>query len=224
MPRRLRLPREQFPDFAALRDIGTDGLERLRSSIPPVMLRASELEAALRAYSSERSEGVSGILLQLASLVLADSSQSIGDLFDDVTAELRESAKWSSAELEVWTQETPTIKLLVAMPGLVTLAKAVRLQWDHTNVLAETHIITDLRPVFDADASRALAAIICHTLRLSYNSEGRTHHIALAVDTGDLQRLQRDVERALKKAEVMKDYLKAPTPLPARLQGVDDAT
>lgn len=224
MPRRLKIPHQQVPDLEVVRDVGSAKLDELAASLPGQMLRVSQLEDALKPHWPERAPAVALLLIQLTSMALADFPRAPANLIAELTQELRQTSSWTEAELETWTSVTAALGRLIFTPGLVTLAKAIRLQWDHANVLTETHIITDVRPVFDAEANSPVAAIICHTLKLSYTSEGRTHHISLALDTTDLHRLQTDAERALKKATVMKGYLGEPWALPTRVQGNEDAT
>lgn len=219
MARKLTIPRTHLAGFEKLRNVGAAGLGKIEAHLPPVMLLVKELEKALAAAEIPDPVAVAAVLFNLASLALDPSTNA----FDDVSSALRE-ARWSEEELLAWESMRPAVDRLLANNAIVTLAKAVQLQYDHTNILLDTHVVTDVRPVFDRDATHALAAIVCHSLRISYRAGGQVRHLTLAVDDADLKRLQRDAERAITKASTIHDFLEKPNPLPNRTAGGDDVS
>lgn len=220
MPR-LTIPRDALPGFIALRSVGPDKLADLATKVPPVLLRPKDFEELVANYAGGAEAVVAGTLRSLAMLAL---NQSAAEVLDEVTRTLTDQARWTVEELHVWKGLQPALARLLESPGLVALAKVIQLQYDHTNILTDTHVITDVRPVFDRDATKPIAAVICHTIRISYHDKGEHRHLALALDTADLERLVRDAKRALQKAEVMNRYLQSPTALPTRIAGNEDGT
>lgn len=158
------------------------------------------------------------MLLGLAVLRLPSTAV----LFQEVVESLRVIAKWSDADLASWELLGPAFERLISNETLRGLGKAVRLQYEHTNILTETYLVTDVRPVFDASGTAPQAAIICHTLRVAFTSDGRTKHLAFALDNEDLRNLIQGCERALRKADALRAFLKAPTELPSKVAGGDD--
>ncbi len=229
MPGRLTIPVEHQAPLKLLRERGAQLLDGLNSAIGGVLLRRSDLELALRQAKS----GESALLVEvdvpllaelLVNLALLAGMASPRTLLADLAWSLRTGEKWSEAEVASWDALQPSLERLLANEALIALGKTIRLQYEHANILTETRVITDIRPVFSFDATKPIAAVICHTLRIAYTSEADTRHVAFALDTDDLRELVKVCERALTKADALSAYLKQPTALPSRIAGSDDAT
>jgi len=216
---KIKIPREHIGSFATLRDLGPAGIDALAEAIPSTLLRVSDLESIIRELGIEDAPEVASLLITVANLYRTENS-----VLEDVTESIRQTAEWHDQDLMRWEQVRPSIASLVSGAGLVALTKALHLQYDSTNMLTEARVVTDVRPVFDRDASIPLSAIICHTLRLAYRSSGETRNLELAIDTADLKRMVREAERALAKAEALSQFLRHPTPLPHRIAGDEDGT
>lgn len=79
-------------------------------------------------------------------------------------------------------------------------SKAVDISTEYDQLLHVSRIISDVRPVFGADADDdPLGAVIVHSLRIDYFHEGRIKTTSFALNTNDLTQLKAVVERAEKK-------------------------
>lgn len=219
---RLNIPRQLFGGFVVLRNLGSDRVQAFAKAIPPTLLRMEDFELVLKNLGIEEVALVSSVLFNLSTVAIR---RPVDRVLDDVARALRDGARWSTEELETWKLIEPALAALLTTDGLVTLCKTIQLQYEHANILTETHVITDMRPVFNREATKPVAVVTCHTLRISYHSRGAQEHrhIALALDTADLKQLISEAERALRKAEVMAEYLQKPAPLPNRVAGDEDA-
>jgi len=215
MPRRMKIPTEQLGAFVLLRDLGALKVDALATALPPVMLQTSVLEDELRKFGIEEPGPLSRTLYTLAHAALHESTSSILD----ATTEALRQARWADDQLAAWVACRAAMQRLLDAPGLVVLVKSLHLQYEHANILTGVHAVTDVRPVFNRDASQALAAIICHTLTIEYLCGGESRQITLAVDTPDLEQIVKHAQRGLTKAKTLEVYLAAPTSLPTRVAG-----
>jgi hypothetical protein len=92
--------------------------------------------------------------------------------------------------------------------------KAKRLSFSHQNVLLESNLITDVRPVFSATGDNILRYLVTHMLLLEFQSGDQIKRLELAIDSDDLTRLAEVCERAKLKTSTIQKALKtqdAPT-------------
>jgi hypothetical protein len=88
--------------------------------------------------------------------------------------------------------------------ALTVTAKAWELLTENATNFRQARILTDLRPIFsDADETPP-AAIIVHTLRLTYWGVDGEHAFSLAMDDSDLEDLRRVVVRAQSKSNQLR--------------------
>ncbi len=84
------------------------------------------------------------------------------------------------------------------------ISKAKDLQYEHENTFCDARIITDLRPVFDADVkSPPTGMVIAHILKLEYHHCGKHTEIHIAIDKDDIQNLMYVLGRACEKADTL---------------------
>jgi hypothetical protein len=86
-------------------------------------------------------------------------------------------------------------------------AKAQRLAYYHENIYRDSDIITDVRPIFDSAGGNVLEMIISHSLVVTYSSSNRTERIHLEMDAGDVLKLRKACDRAILKANTLKQAL-----------------
>jgi hypothetical protein len=222
MSRTLKLPREALPSIRKLVELGADRLDEIDRRLSGIiLLRADDLETLLRGWANDSEP----IINEDDAQVVAEALVSFGFLSRDDSAEASFASLTEALRSHGWDQisaweglQAPIVRLL-ASPALRGLAKTIDLQYQHANMLTDAHIVTDVRPVFNIDASKATAAIICQTIRVAYISDGRTRHIAFALTVEDIRKLRDQCDRALRKSEVMAAYLASPMPLKACIAG-----
>ena len=87
-------------------------------------------------------------------------------------------------------------------------AKAMELSNDYNNILVETKIITDIRPVFKNDNVESPAStLILHNLKLTYYNEKTEKEIYITLDSDDIDKLIEVLNRAKQKELSLKKYL-----------------
>jgi hypothetical protein len=88
--------------------------------------------------------------------------------------------------------------------------KAQRLAYYYERVLRDIDIITDIRPIFDANGEKVLEIIISHSLVIRQSSSGRTERFHLTMDAADVVELRKACDRAIVKANALKQAFGGP--------------
>ncbi|MFO8009045.1 MAG: hypothetical protein R6V05_15070 [Candidatus Brocadiia bacterium] len=122
--------------------------------------------------------------------------------------DLREEAGDSrEVDWDAFCEDTSTA-LLMEEPLGVT-AKAFDVATDHQRVFASARILSDVRPVFHEDPSeKPRAAVVLHSLKISYYEGGTQQDFFVALDVEDLRALNETVARALSKEAALGSLLK----------------
>jgi hypothetical protein len=115
------------------------------------------------------------------------------------------------------------------VPDAESAAKALDLAWDHRRIFRDLMIYLDLRPIYkDAGAKddmipeRIGGFVNAFNLRLSYYQDGDDRTLDMFADVEDLKNMKRQIDRAMAKLTVMREYLRAPHPTALMLMGEDD--
>ena len=221
----IRIPNEAYSELAAL----ASNLEHL----PALGEAASALgpKLSLRALRKAFADRT-GILATDADLVVASLLKLLhlcdatgrlpADVISLVTADLEKNAPedWRTKHMDAWRRGEKALVAALNPDGpLAILYKTQELTTAHQNSLESAQILTDIRPVFSSDASKILRAVVTHMLVLTSRDsdvESRTAYFAL--DTGDVQQLKAACERALKKADTIKDNVSS-LPWPTEIAG-----
>ena len=109
--------------------------------------------------------------------------------------------------MDRWRIREPELRRLLEHPRIWAIAKTLDLSYDYANLLQDARILTDVRPVFDRDATAIEAAVVSFTLRLRYDGLDGNHSLSIALNQEDVRALGAECERATKKAGVAADLM-----------------
>lgn len=115
---------------------------------------------------------------------------------DNITVEL-----WKKAEADILTALSPDNALAI-------LEKSIGLGYSHQNVLVNVRLITDIRPVFNDDATKIVKMVTTNLLMLDYFDGTASKRLHITVDASDVERLKQLCDRAQRKASVVLDDFK----------------
>jgi hypothetical protein len=114
-------------------------------------------------------------------------------------------AKWKAKYLTQWSESQEVVKdvlqSLVADHPLVLLWKSEDLSGAYENLLGESVIITDIRPVFNRAEDKVVQTVISHTLLIDYLCGSEQKRIQFALDATDVADLREACERAKSKSD-----------------------
>lgn len=96
-------------------------------------------------------------------------------------------------------------KLLECEDSVGVTAKALNVMVDHGRVFRDARILTDCRPVFRSNPKKPpAAAVIVHTLKISYRADHEEKEFFVALDSLDIAQLEALIKRAKIKEEALK--------------------
>lgn len=130
------------------------------------------------------------------------------DAFKGIARELAEEGRIDATEAQLDALPSRLERLLGLEDTVGVVSKAIYLWSQHENVFSDAQILTDVRPVFQSDATVApAAAMIVHKLRITYRrpQERYAQDIFLALDSEDIASLRRALDRAEKKAQSLSE-------------------
>jgi hypothetical protein len=204
---RLRLSADAKEDLAHLAGHASNlsALVAFASTLPPLsapaglsgVARSAEGKTSVPAEDVER---VFETILNLCNLKnrLNMTGQEVIDAI---------SASMASHE-EKWDQAKQAIANLLDSVGdkhpLALRAKAERLATSHQTVFTDAQLFTDVRPVFNSGATEVAEYLVGYTFLIEYIEGDARRTIEFALDSADLARLKRLVERAETKTATLK--------------------
>ncbi|MCX6980993.1 MAG: hypothetical protein NTV08_09620 [Verrucomicrobia bacterium] len=224
MAAQIRLTKAQVADLTALRDAELEvwtALVNRVEELPPHPMLPDGLRETLSAAASP--EFVDTLLRQTLSLIgmMLQIRLTADEIFQALHSALQGApALWDEAALNRWAEREPLFRRILGADAVVGTAKALDLSYDHAQLLRRARILTDIRPIFDREATSIQGAVISHTLRLRYDDLDGEHSISLALDRSDVESLIDECKRALSKCDVALQFVKK-TGLPPLVPGND---
>lgn len=95
---------------------------------------------------------------------------------------------------------------ILGLENLNTLAKAYDLLTENVHIFSRARILSDIRPIFGDDVlSRPSAAIITHTLNISFHAGGERQEFSVSLDSKDVQQFIEVLKRAEEKCMILRD-------------------
>lgn len=94
--------------------------------------------------------------------------------------------------------------------SLEIASKAEDLKSEYANILSDSRVLTDIRPIFKKEIvsdNGIGGALICHVLRIKYENINGSQESFFNFDSNDLIKLHEQLKRALEKEEVLKQLL-----------------
>lgn len=129
---------------------------------------------------------------------------------NDLSESLRDSKDPDLAVLAGRASEVKQrLESLLSIETINVISKSARLQRDGERLYCASKILSDIRPVFKADAKvRPIGAVITHSLKLDYHEGQDTRLFFVVLDSEDLIALRRVLDRAIAKDKTLRKLLK----------------
>ena len=211
MTPQIRLQPRSLADLRRIQDIGQDRLKRVVAEVgklPPLPVHAQELQEVMSKSLNGNVADADILVRQLLSLHGLQRQLNLDseEIFGGLTSGLQESSG-DKSEVARWESVSAIFRELFELPIVRISAKALDLSYQHSHLLQRSQIITDIRPLFDNEATTIQGTIISHKFLLRYDDIEGEHLLSLAVDEKDLKSLIKQCQRALQKSEVVKKRL-----------------
>jgi hypothetical protein len=168
----------------------------------------ANLAAQLKSIPAEEGVKIFEALLPLY-MLKGSTNKNTSEFISDVINSLMIS---SGDEVKLLTaQAKPLEGRLTKLLGLKTIdlsAKAMSVLFEQQRTFQAARILTDIRPVFNHDATELpTAAVLIHTLRIEYLEDEESKEFFVAMDKNDIQKLRDVLERANQKESSIKEVL-----------------
>ena len=212
MPIQLTPGVHQMRDLARLRDLGENAIQAIIDKLSSLesAIRPSEILHGLQDALPDRPDEVNAVMNLLMSLVTLKRQRdlSVEELFEGIRNGITSKGGWSEGEVSQWKNLEPHLYRLFSLSSLETVVKALDLSYDYSKLLQTIKILTDIRPVFNEDASSIRGSVISYTLRVYYSTlGGQRESLSVALDEKDVKRLRERCDRALKKSQTAKNFM-----------------
>ena len=97
-----------------------------------------------------------------------------------------------------------SLKRILDVHPLSMVAKGKDLLYEFENLFCDARVVTDIRPVFDADIHvPPREVVVTHTLKLEYHHSGVHTEIHIALDKNDIDSLIEVLVRAQEKSDTL---------------------
>jgi hypothetical protein len=205
----LTIPEVFRPALAKLDSLPEEAAEELISAVPSMApalspkSAASKLATVVKSVSSRDLTQIAAALMALSSVRVLNKV-ALPEFVEDVCTSLK---AFQAPGIKDCAALKSRLLRLLESESLVLSAKASALQREHSNVLLDIRVISDVRPLFPDGPETALGAMLVHSLKLSYLHNGDSREFYVALDDNDLASLQKVISRAETKAKALKSII-----------------
>ncbi len=228
---KFKIPPDQVPDLAVIRDFGSEELQRIGEHLNVLTrqlpLTVVELQRIIVQFLGGKQKETAALTRQLLALnqLVRQRELSVDEVMESLHDGIGRLEGWSAAEKDAWYTIEPPLATLFGTAAIRSVSKANDLAYDHANLFQSARIVTDIRPVFndlDDDGMDIDGAVVSYTLRLHFDNREGDHSLSVALDEVDIIAIRAQCERALHKARVAKTRMAQDTGLHTVISGDDD--
>lgn len=205
-----KVPEEAYAGLSDMLDIGAEKLTRLHEESAKKELTldvgslAKSLAKKIECKAEQLEQAISTVLIPLNMLRAGFDRKPDRFLkeFDDQIKE--QNTKWYETNETRWKDVMPAVAPLLAPGGYFShLRKAFQLLANRPLTIRGFKILTELRPVYNDEATDAKAMLLTSTLVIHYDEHGAAKAIHMTLDESGLETLQDEIDRAGKKVQVL---------------------
>lgn len=192
----VRIPQEHRDSAAALSKLTDDQMRRLDDELASAPANLQMLVDVMNGYGFESPRTVLDALVGMAT---TSQLHNIAD--EDVVAGVLADLGPSSGGQD--------FSPLLSKKSIRQVAKLFDVGFSHENLLNNVRIFTEVRPIFEEKIDEEFdAAVVTHSMRLSYVANNELREAYFTMDTSDLAAMQAQIERALTKGDAMTRFLR----------------
>jgi len=212
----LAIPLRFRPGLATLIGLSPQAAKELKGALekaPPTLSPRRLLDAVAHQVASVPEGDLSNALETLRSLysLRAQLDLTVDDCVRSISKAI-DSGDYGDLNFETKSRAAfdDALHELLAVDSLAREAKALDLLTEHHDVFHAARVVTDIRPVFGSDVSeRPEAALILHTLKITYHEGGELQEFFVSLDGPELGALLEVLERAKQKEKSLEALLRS---------------
>ena len=222
-----RIPADALMDMAVLRRVGSEKLAQLATAfaaIEPTPLRSKQLRNVARDVlgADAEADGIGQSVVRLL-LALYGLRRQRSLTPESILEGLRDGigrSDWDEEAASEWKAIEPRVEELLSVENLWAVSKALALSYEYANLYESAQIVTDIRPVYNEEASDIQGSIVSYTLRMNYDDAEGNHTLSIAMDERDIRELMCACERAQKKSQGARTFMEG-AQVPTLIAGED---
>ena len=211
----VRIPPPLRQGFNKLVGINIDSISQFSTIVKntPVLSSRHDLEQILVSSSIldiPNAKDVTRFLLGVAQIqsTLDLSASETFDVVNNGLVDLKNSNDYIEKPSEKWKLIKSQVETILESPSIQYLAKANTLLYERDNIFNRCRIITDIRPVYNADDTDFPLVIALSTLHIDYSDNDVRKSISIAIDEADINSLKIACDRALAKLSVVNNKMR----------------
>lgn len=208
----LSVNKDKLSDFELIAKIEDEKYNQLYKALNDQSLNFSEPRALKLLFekflSYEESEALLSQTIGLATFS-RDSGYNIKETISALEMGVDRHQKWLEENSNLWKKCLERIKNIIEHNSLIVATKSIDLYNSYENILRSFSLITDIRPIFDDEREEMIASSVSTSLLIEYTKNFKLKKECFTLDYQDLQKLEKEVAKALKKAKVVKDQMKS---------------
>lgn len=216
-----RLDREMLMLLSELsRDDHDTLIKTLHEVAPPDASRdalISAVQSAITSFDKDTAEEL------VTSLIAGQTAREKYQMSDSEAA----SAFAMSVEMpnEKRDEFIQRMSALLNTPSLGRVAKAFDLLTEGQQIYHGARMFTDVRPLFDRDASEPPeAGVVLHTLKVDYHaSDGHVRSLFITMDSADVKNLKEVIDREVQKSGSLQQFLESPRSMQVLERGDEES-
>ena len=208
----ITIPRAGFEGLAAIASLPISSLEKL-SKLSKSFAKVADLGALIGLLSNaialdgKQCAQMTGVLVTLNQLRI-DKKASAEQLVKSLTAavDTEASDEWKRQYLEGWTRSIPYLPGLFEPNNYFALFGKTHELWaNRQSRVSGVKVLTDLRPVYNEDATSTIAFVLTNTIVVDFfeGSDDEERTLQFSIDPDDLSTLREELDRALTKAKTL---------------------
>jgi hypothetical protein len=208
----LKIPTSEYAAFEKLARLDDASLASLAKALEEVAPRIVELDLAKALEHKITSIPPADLRMFTRTLgALSAARASKGRSVDEIAKDVREtivSEKPKDFPVDLLPALEVRLKHLLSIGDVFGfLAKAMSVLTEHDHVFCGARVMSDVRPIFGDSPNEISAAMLVHTLNISYHESGQHKEFYAAMNPSDLQRLKKVIERAESKSNTLRSYV-----------------
>jgi hypothetical protein len=214
----ITIPPTFQPGLLSVRDLTDQQVQAILAALSQIEPSTNYAEIASRTVSvldkQIVGEQTTDVLRAVASLYdyRSYSGKSVAETVAEVSGALEHPDDdgrrplLAAADVERYANK---LRQLLSADRLFRHFKVRRLAVDAYSTFSTARIITDIRPIFDAERiTQPTGAIVIHTLKLEYWQEN-SKELYLLLDEDDIATLKKALDRATEKSKALKNFIRA---------------
>jgi hypothetical protein len=212
---KLKIPSEEYAVLKKLAELPEETFSSFLSALQDIEPKIVELDLSrLSKLVTEKVASIPAVdakafirTLSALSAIKDSRARPVDDIIGDLqeTIESDKAKEFPSDKMDALGKRLTTF--LKASSGISLVAKAISVIHGQDRIYCGAKILSDLRPIFRTSPDEVSAAVVIHTLNISYHQDGEHKEFYAAMSPSELGNLKEVIERAEKKSRALKAYV-----------------